>query len=66
MKNGWTNPNPITPPPPVPGTKKAQDYYNDIKNYTMSPINMTQYPPQENESVSQYRNRLVQTINGKD
>ena len=59
MIRSWTNPNPITPPPPVPGTKTAEEYYHSIQNYSNAVIDMRQYPPHKNESLHQYRNRLV-------
>ena len=53
------NPAPITPPPPVPGTENAMEYYESILNYNGVAINIKDCPPHKTESVSEYRQRLV-------
>ena len=59
MKFKNTNPAPVTPPPASPGKNDVNEYFESIRNYSLAAINITEYPPYQNESVSTYRQRLV-------
>ena len=59
------NPAPVTPPPPVPGTRNAKEYYELICDYNGVAINIKDFPPHKNETISEYRQRLVNMCNSQ-
>ena len=59
------NPNPVTPPPAQPGANNVWEYYEAIREYPFASIDIKEYPPRKNESVSTYRQRLVRMCQGK-